>query len=138
MTLFDDIARELPVLREQAESRMVDEWALMVSLGMEYDPEVGEEVEQFALLFNTKARVKVVGGLAVREAEVGARTSVQVVREFHIPVTSAAVPTGAVAFPISIHETSDPTLVDTTLRLDGPAPGSQTTARRLQVSEVLT
>lgn len=138
MSHFGDIARELPFLREQAESRMVDEWAVMVSLGVEYDPDTGEDVEQFALLFNTKARVKATAGLAVRESEVGARTAVTVVREFHIPVASDAVPTGAIAFPISIHATSDPTLATARLRLDGPAPGSQTTARRLQVSEVLT
>lgn len=132
--------RDLPAVLARgcamAEERMLDEWAVMVSLGIEYV--AGEEVEEFALLFNTKARVKVVKGLAVREAEVGARTSASVVREFNIPVGSAAVPTGAVAFPITIHATSDPTLIDVTLRLDGPAPGSQTTARRLQVSEVLT
>lgn len=124
--------------RLAAESRMLDQWAVMVSLGVEYDPEIGEDVEEFALLFNTKARVKVLGGLAVREDEVGARTSVTVVREFHIPTSKPAVPTGAIAFPISIHATSDPTLADASLRLDGPAPGDQTTARRLQVSEVLT
>lgn len=115
---------------------MLDQWAVMVSLGFEMEGDA--EVEQFALLFNTKARVKVLAGLAVREKEVGARTSVAITREFHIPVASEAVPTGAVAFPISIHATSDPTLADATLRLDGPAPGDQTTGRRLQVSEVLT
>lgn len=115
---------------------MLDEWAIMVPTGFEMVD--GVEVEQFALLFNTKGRVKVMTGLMAREKEVGARTSVAVTRELGIPVSSDAVPTGAVAFPISIHATSDPTLTDATLRLDGPAPGDQTTARRLQVSEVLT
>lgn len=122
--------------RRAAEARMLDEWAVMVSLGFEMEDDA--EVEQFALLFNTKARVKILAGLAVREKEVGARTSVAVTRELHIPIDSAAVPTGAVAFPITLHETSDQSLADASLRLDGPAPGSQTTARRLQVSEVLT
>lgn len=98
----------------------------------------GEEVEEIDPLFTTPGRVKVVGGLSARTSEVGGRTAVSVTRELHIPVTSDAVPVGAVAVCTAVHATSDPTLLNARLRLSGPAPGSQTTARRLQVTEDLS
>ena len=72
------------------------------------------------------------------DAEAGGRTVTTIRRELHIPVTSPAVPMGAVAVCTAVDATTDPTLLGAKLTLDGPAPGSQTTARRLQVSEVLT
>lgn len=101
------------------------------------DPETGETTPVYATRFSTPCRVKVAEGLAARSSEVGGRTAVVVVRQLHIPVSSAAVHPGDIAVMTSIHETSDPTLAGATLILDGPAPGSQTTARRLQVSEVI-
>lgn len=101
------------------------------------DPDTGATTPQYTTVFSTACRVKVVGGLAVRLEEVGGRTAVSVSRELHIPVGSAEVLPGDVAVMTSVHSTSDPTLAGATLHLDGPAPGSQTTARRLQVSEVI-
>lgn len=101
------------------------------------NPTTGEVVPVYETRFSTPCRVKVSEGLAARSSEVGGRTAVVVVRQLHIPVDSPAVQPGDIAVMTSIHETSDPTLAGTTLVLDGPAPGSQTTARRLQVSEVI-
>lgn len=130
---------EVEEFQGDAESRMLDEFDIKVSTGgFVYDPELGEDVESFDLLFHTVGRVKVSGGLAAHESEAGGRTLVTVTRELHIPVDSPAVPVGAVAFVTSVDATSDPTLAGARLRLSGPAPGSQTTARRLQVEEVLS
>lgn len=115
---------------------MLDTFDVKVSLGIAYNPASGNDEETFEMLFSTKGRVKS-GALVVRESEAGSRTVVEVTRELHIPVDSPAVPVGAVAFVTSVHATSDPTLAGDRLRLDGAAPGSQTTARRLQVSEVI-
>lgn len=128
----------LPEMRIMAEARMLDDWDIKVEVGKEYSPTTKKDETVWELLFSTKGRVKVSDGLAAREVEVGGRTSVSVVRVLSIPVDSPVVPTGAVAFNTSVHPSSDPTLAGARLRLDGPAPGSQTTARRLQVSEVLT
>jgi hypothetical protein len=121
---------------------MLDTFDVGTSAGLVYDPDAnggtGGEVESITPLFTTKGRVKVGGGLAAREAEAGARTVVSVTRELHIPVDSEAVPAGAVAVCTAVHESSDPSLLGARLRLAGPAPGSQTTARRLEVTEVLT
>ncbi len=97
----------------------------------------GEESPVYVTRFTTKCRVKVSNGLSARESDVGGRTAVEVTRQLHIPVGSPAVQPGDIAVITSVHKTSDPTLAGATLVLAGPAPGSQTTARRLQVSEVL-
>lgn len=102
------------------------------------DPTTGETVPEMALRFTTKCRVSVGRGLAVRGEEVGGRTAAVITLELHIPVDSPAVQPTDVAVMTSIHATSDPMLDGATLTLAGAAPGSQTTARRLQVSEVLS
>ena len=130
---------ELEEFRAEAESRMLDQFAIMVPTGgWTYDPDAGKDVEEMGLLFTTPGRVKVEGGLAVRDSEVGGRTSASVVRSLHIPIGSPVAPAGAVAYCTAVHETSDPTLLSAGLRIGGPAPGSQTTARRLEVTEVLS
>ena len=99
----------------------------------------GIETETFDVLAtDVKGYLKVGGGLAARDAEVGGRTSVSVTRTLVIPWDSPAIPAKAYAVCLSVDASSDPTLLGARLILDGPAPGSQTTARRLQVSEVLT
>jgi hypothetical protein len=125
--------------RRMAESRMADTFDIKIESGKPaYDPGTKTTGPVYTLLFTTKGRVKVTGGLSARDAEVGGRTSTTVTRELHIPVSSPAVPVGAVAFCTAVSATSDPSLAGAKLRLEGPAPGSQTTARRLEVTEVLS
>lgn len=120
--------------RMLAEARMLDTFQVGVpGSGWVYDPQTQTEVQTLGVLFTTAGRVKV--GLMPREAEAGGRTVATVTRELHIPVDSPAVPAGAVAVCTAVHETSDPTLLGARLTLVGPAPGSQTTARRLTVKE---
>jgi len=106
--------------------------------GWHYDADADEDVQDYAVAFTTRGRVKVGGGLAAREADAGGRTVTTVTRELHVPVNSPAIPVGAVAVCTQVAPTSDPTLLGATLRLAGPVPGSQTTARRLEVSEVIS
>lgn len=127
----------LPDLRVMAESRMLDTCAIKYQTGTTTDPVTGSDTPVYTTRFSTKCRVKVAEGLSARQEDAGGRTAVTVVRELHIPVSSAAVEPGDIAVMTAIDDTSDPTLAGATLVLDGPAPGSQTTARRLQVSEVI-
>ena len=138
MTLMGAIEGRLPFLRTEAESRMLDTFQIGTEAAPTYNPTTGNDEATFTPLFTTLGRVKVAGGLSARESEAGGRTVVTVVRELHIPVGSPAVPTGAVAVCTAVHATSDPTLLNARLKLAGPAPGSQTTARRLEVTEALT
>lgn len=120
---------------------MLDTFEIRVATGAGgwvYDPYSEQDVEAFDVLFTTPGRVKVGGGLSARTSEAGDRTVISVTRELHIPVSTEAIPANAVAVCTATHPTSDPTLLGARLKLAGPAPGSQTTARRLEVSEVLT
>lgn len=135
--LGHDVAHYLPELRAQAESRMLDTFDINVPSGTAYNPATQSEEPTYALLFATRGRVKVATALNVREAQGGERTIVSVERELHIPVGSPAIPVGAVAVCTFADSTSDPTLLGAALRLEGPAPGSQTTARRMKVTEVI-
>lgn len=132
---------EMAEERAAAEARMLDDFTLKRSLGINYDPGTDAEVETFETLFTTKGRVKSSSGLVARESEAGGRTVVSVTRTLHIPVGSPAISfdDGPVyAFCDAVDVTSDPSLEGARLRLAGPAPGSQTTARRLEVEEELT
>jgi hypothetical protein len=123
--------------RIAAESRMLDTWTIGADVGYTYDPELGEDVQTVTALFTTKGRLKVSGNV-VHESQVGDRTAVESRRQLHIPVGSPVAPANAVAQCTAVHATSDPTMLNIIVRLSGPAPGSQTTARRLEVTEVLT
>lgn len=136
---MSDLTGVLDAGRAAAEARMLDTCEIRYPTGVTaQDPNTGSEAPVYATRFSTSCRVKVGQGLAVQDAEAGGRTVVTVRRELHIPVNSAAVHPLDIAVMTSVHATSDPTLAGATLKLDGPTPGSQTTARRLQVSEVLT
>jgi len=122
--------------RRRAESRMLDTFQIgTFGEGWEYDPFLDAEVREFIVAFETKARVKAVGVLP-SSAEVGGRTSHETRRELHIPATSPETPPDAVARCTAVHETTHPPLFGAYLSIEGPAPGSQTTDRRLTVTEV--
>lgn len=137
MTLADAIAEELPFLRAEAEARMLDTFEISLMSAPAYDATSKTTGPTRTLLFATKGRVKA-GAISPHDAEVGGRTSTTVTRELHIPVSSPAVPAGAVAVCTAVGALSDQSLLGASLVLAGPAPGSQTTARRLQVTEVLS
>lgn len=127
--------------RRAAEARMLDTFEVRVpnGNGWHYDEFAGEDVEDYDVLIPAqKGRVKVSGGvLATQTPEVGGRTAEVATRQWHIPVSAPAIPANAYAVCTAVHETSDPTLLGARLVLGGPAPGSQTTARRIEVTEVL-
>lgn len=135
MTLQSAIEAELPFLQAEAEARMVDTWTIGADVGWVFNGTV--DVQTVTPLFTTQGRLKSPGSVAL-ESQAGERTVVQTRRELHIPVSSPAVPVNAVAQCTEVHETSDPTMLNVIVRLSGPAPGSQTTARRLEVTETLT
>lgn len=134
----EETTETLLELRCEEESRMLDVFDICLQTGMAYNPGSKKDEPVLEVLFRTCGRVKVLDSVSPHRAEVGARTSVEVTRMLKIPVSSPAVPTDAIAVPVELHYASDQTLAGAKLRLSGPAPGSQTTARRLTVSEVLT
>jgi hypothetical protein len=123
--------------RAAAESRMLDKAEIRYKTGATTtDPVTGSETAVYAVRFTTKCRVKSTRTYGVQNQEVGGRTARTVTRELHIPVDSAEVQPGDLAVMTAVHPTTDPTLLNAELTISGPAPGSQTTARRLEITEV--
>lgn len=137
MSLNAAIEATLPTLRAEATARMKDTWEIGADGGWAYNPATEKDEQTILDPFTTVGRLKVAGNV-VRETEAGGRTVVETRRELHIPVDSPAVAVGAIARCTAVDATSDPTLLGIVVRLSGPAPGSQTTARRLEVVEVLS
>lgn len=138
MTVQAAIEAQLPFLRAEAEARMKDSWAIGTDLGWTYDPDEQADVQTVTPLFTTKGRMKSSRTYGNINQDAGGRTITTVTRELHIPVDSPAVPVNAVAQCTAIGEGTDPTLLGAIVRVAGPAPGSQGTARRLEVVEVLS
>lgn len=139
MTVQAGIDRELPFLRAEAEARMRSTWAIGTTTGWTNDPATGVDMQTVTPLFATKGRLKAASTAPEPQVEAAGRIITTTRRrELHIPVNSPTVPAGAVAQCTAVDPTGDPSLLNVIIRLDGPAPGEQTTARRLQVSEVLT
>lgn len=136
-------AADMAEFRAMAESRMSLTGEFQYEVGTTPDPETDTDAPVYATAFESKARVKA-GDRVVTLTEVGGRTSAESTRELHIPVSSAdpwADSRSAQGVTFLVTEVStldDPTLLGTRLTLSGPAPGSQTTARRLQITEVVT
>lgn len=116
---------------------MLDTWAIESSNGTGYDGT--SEVETWTEQFTVPGRLKVIGAYAT-PMEVGGRTAMETVRELHIPVDAPTIPSGRTCARLTTRGSlTDPSLeVGTRLILEGPAPGSQTTARRLKVTEVVS
>lgn len=130
--------------RALAESRMLTTCEIQFDTGStDIDPATDSEVKVYETAFATKCRIKALAR-QINEAEAGGRTSAEVTRELHIPVASAdpwADPDsarGVFALITAVHPTDDPTLLGQRVTLSGPAPGSQTTARRLEITEVVS
>lgn len=120
---------------------MLDTWAIG-TLEVTYDPDAnggeGAEVSTVTPLFTTPGRLSDKGTTVARDTQVGERTAIETTRVLNIPWDSPAAPANAVAECTAVHATSDPTLLGTVVRLAGPSPAAQKTARRLEVVEVLS
>lgn len=143
MAFAEDVDSIVLEGRELAEARMRTTVEIQYETGTEPDPETDSDAPVYETAFETKARIKS-GARMVTLSEVGGRTSAETTRELHIPALSEdpwADPRsahGVTALVTAVHATDDPTLLGARLTLSGPGPGSQTTARRLQITEVVT
>lgn len=137
---FDDLAGGLAELRQYAEARMVDTFAVMVSTGgWVYDPDAGEDVEEMALLFMTPGYIPPASALSLSaESEVGGRTSLSSKREIRIPWDSDEVPPNAVAICSAVGALTPPRMLGRSYRVGGSDGASQGTACHLEITETLS
>lgn len=139
MVFWDAVMEaELADSREDAEARMTSTWTIGTDGGWAYNPATDREEQTVTPLFTTKGRMKASRTFGNINQQAGGRTVTIVTRELHIPVGSPEVPVGALAKCTAVGASDDPTLLGAVVRIAGPAPGSQTTARRLEVTETLT
>lgn len=124
--------------RRLAEERFLDSFSIGTPAdGWVLDPWLGVDVQAVDVFLETVGRVKSTDSVVPRSVEVGGRTAVETVRVLSIPWDSPVVPSGSVAVCTAVHWSSDPTLLGARFRVVGPAPGSQSTARRLTIEEVV-
>lgn len=96
----------------------------------------GVDVDTYDDLFDSPCKIQSVG-LVAREVEVGARTSVTVRTELHLPALTAPLTAGDLFVVTTPHPLS---LVpaDTAYRVVGPFGKTLATARRYEIVEVVT
>lgn len=140
MSLYDAIVGELPFLRGEAESRMVDTFVIEVVTGSVYDPdpEVQGYVDTYEVLFTTPGYVAPSSGILSSSSEVGGRTALEARREVRIPWSSAAVPPDAVARCVAVGPLTPPRHLGARYRVGGSDGASQGTACHLEIVEVLS
>jgi D-alanyl-D-alanine carboxypeptidase len=136
--LAHDIAAALPLLREEAEARMVDACVITRAGGDEvFDPNTGDyTTPPGSTVYSGKCEVQVSDGLNAREAEAGG-TELTVTRvTVKLPVNAV---TGQVRDGDTVRLTSstnDPALVDQVFRVVGLHAKTYASARRLHVERV--
>lgn len=134
MTLAADIAWGLPILRAEAEARMVDTCRITrAGAGdVTFDPDTGTYTDGAdSLVYSGKCEVQVADGLTAEEAE-AAGAEIGVVRvTVKIPVSSVDPKRGDVV--TITRATNDPTLTGQSYTIIGGHAKTNATARRLQV-----
>ncbi|WP_157508856.1 DUF6093 family protein [Luteipulveratus halotolerans] len=133
----DDIEAAIPELRAHAEARMVDEVLVEAKTGKtRYNPETGQDEETFEEMYRGRCRWKQNGGTGESQGVVVEGSTITLLPlELHLPVeASAGVREGMRATALTgVH---DPALVGRQVWIRREHAASQTTARRLGVSEV--
>ena len=141
MSIQAGIETELPHLRAEEEARHVDTFRITrpdPDGTWEYNPATGRDEPTETFLFEAQGRVRVRTTTVVGQ-DVGGRTAIRSTRELRISIAYPGLQAGDVATCVAVDpDTSDPALLDARLRVTGPAPGSQATCRRYEVTEYTT
>lgn len=102
------------------------------------DPETLSETPVMLTRFTSKCKVQA-RNLVVQDAEVGGRTAQTVRAELHLPVDAPVVHPGDEAELIAVGALSDVTLLGRKFTISGGTPPkSLATARRLEITEVVS
>ena len=136
MTLLGAIEGELPFLRAEAESLMTDAGTAKRPTGEGTVFQGGVDVEDTDDLFSSPCKVQT-SGLAVREVEVGGRSSTVTRTELHLPVSTDPLTAGDL-FEITSVGSFSSVSVGRVFRVLGPVEKSWPTARRYDVEAIVT
>lgn len=133
--LADDITRELPFLRQQAESLMVDEATITRNGGEAvFDPVTGTYTDPAdSTIYTGPCRVQV-GAPSVTTPEAGGDVLSVLRLTVQVPVSATGIQVNDVVTITAA--THDPDLEGKTYRVTGTHAKTHATARRLEVEEV--
>lgn len=136
MSLAHDIAAALPLLREEAEARMVDTCAIVRPGG---DPVFDDESGTYTTpagssVYSGRCEVQVSDGLNARQAEAGGAEITVTRVTVKVPVSVTGVQVGDVVTITAAVNDAD--LVDTEFQVVGLHAKTYATARRLQVERI--
>lgn len=134
MSLVDDILRELPKFRREAESLMLDECTIARPGDPVTDPETGDVTAGAAAVYEGKCKVQSKDSSVATPDAAGASFTV-VSRQVHIPANAADVQDGDVV-TITASRLNSFT-VGKQYRVEGFTPDTFDTAARIPVKENL-
>lgn len=136
MSLVDDILSTLPVLRTEAEKRMVDACTITRSGGEDtFDPNTGDYTAPAgSSVYAGKCEVQVTDGLNAREAEVGGTEITATRVTVKVPISVEGVREGDVVTVTA--SLLDPDLVGQQFQVLAGFAKTFATCRRLQVERV--
>lgn len=130
----------LPEMRAMAESLMVDTVTVSyVDPDAEpvQNPETGSTEPVYAQRFTSKCKIQT-RNLQARAEEVGGRTATTVSVELHLPIGAPAVEVGDVCEVTAVGSLSDIQLLGRKFKVVAPVAKTFATARRLEVTEVVS
>lgn len=136
MNLEADVAAELPFLRAQAESMMVDTVTIERPDGTTLDPDSLEEVPAFTTVISIRARVQRPGSLSPRESTAGGfEFGVNTVL-VQLPLSATGVLKGDRVTVTSLGSASDPDLLGLVSTVRANLTKTHPTKRTLVCEEV--
>lgn len=137
MSLIDEVLAELPRMRAEAESLMLDTGtAKRPTGGTVYDPVTQTQAAATTDLFVSPCKIQA-RTLAAEVEEVGGRTATTVRLELHLPASTAPLTTGDL-FAVTAVSSLSTAVVGRTYRVVAPHEKSWPTARRYDVEAVVS
>jgi hypothetical protein len=128
----------LPELRAQAESLMTDSCTVRRATGeTAQNEDTGTVGPVYTDQFSSKCKVQA-RALAALTAEAGGRTATTVRLELHLPLSAGAAEVGDVAEITAVGALSDVHLLGRKFTITAPVAKSFATARRYEVTEVVS
>ena len=136
MSLNDAIAAELPGLRREAESLMVDAVLVERTDGTTIDPDTLAEVLAWVPVHTGKARIQRPGSLAPRDVVAGGYEFDERALIVQLPLTAAGIASGHRVTVTAVGPLSDPDLIGLVATVQANLTKTHPTKRTLVCEEV--
>lgn len=130
--LVDDVARELPRMRAEAEALMVDACSIGANRSVTFDVDTETYVSTpGTAIYSGPCQVQMVDSIGTEGETVGEQLVVTSKVVVKIPVSAPAIPVNFIVTITDTGEGSDPSLVGKDYKVSGVHAKTYATARRL-------